>query len=303
MRWRSSFFVITLSLAGISNLSGCSSKSGGGNAATSPWTDAPALPVARFEAYGAAAHGLVYFIGGITGVQEDFSTAQPSRRIDVLDPRTMQWTAGPELPADAPKHHLTVAVWNDAIYVLGGFDGILGRDGAPFQPIATAYVLEGAPPGTWRKLAKPPLARGGATAQAIDGMIYVTGGAPNEGEPFGGLGGNCGFRRSVWEALGGLLEHHYGSDDAEFFWRARLAGFDVAPWWGLFLPARTAPDVVARLHSDTIAVLAEPAIQRKLQDLGSIQVGSTPEELARYLQAEIAKWGPVIRDANIRLDG
>ena len=51
---------------------------------------------------------------------------------------------------------------------------------------------------------------------------------PNEGESFGGLGGNCGFRRSVWEALGGLLEHHYGSDDAEFFWRARLAGFDVA---------------------------------------------------------------------------
>lgn len=82
-----------------------------------------------------------------------------------------------------------------------------------------------------------------------------------------------------------------------------LAGFDVAPWWGLFLPARTAPEVVARLHSDTMAVLAEPAIRKRMQDLGSTQVGSTPEELARYLQAEIEKWGPVIRDANIRLDG
>jgi tripartite-type tricarboxylate transporter receptor subunit TctC len=81
-----------------------------------------------------------------------------------------------------------------------------------------------------------------------------------------------------------------------------LAGFDVAPWWGLFLPAKAAPGVVARLHSDTIAVLAEPAIQKRMQDLGSIQVGSTPEELARYLQSEMAKWGPVIRDANIRLD-
>jgi tripartite-type tricarboxylate transporter receptor subunit TctC len=40
-----------------------------------------------------------------------------------------------------------------------------------------------------------------------------------------------------------------------------------------------------------------------MQDLGSILVGSTPEELARYLLAEMAKWGPVIRDANIRLDG
>ena len=82
-----------------------------------------------------------------------------------------------------------------------------------------------------------------------------------------------------------------------------LAGFDVAPWWGLFLPAKTAPAVVARLHSDATAVLAEPAIQKRMQDLGSTTVGSTPEELARHLQAEIAKWGPVIRDANIRLDG
>ena len=86
--------------------------------------------------------------------------------------------------------------------------------------------------------------------------------------------------------------------------RARgLAGFDVAPWWGLFLPAKTAPEVVARLHSDTIAILAEPAIRKRMQDLGSIPVGSTPDELARYLQAEMAKWRPVIRDANIRLDG
>jgi tripartite-type tricarboxylate transporter receptor subunit TctC len=82
-----------------------------------------------------------------------------------------------------------------------------------------------------------------------------------------------------------------------------LAGFDVAPWWGLFLPAKTAPEVAARLHSDTVAVLAEPAIQKRMQDLGSIPVGSTPKELAQYLQAEMAKWGPVIRDANIRLDG
>jgi N-acetylneuraminic acid mutarotase len=151
--------------------------------ATARWREAPPLPVARFEAYAAVAHGRVYFIGGITGVLGDIRTAQPSRRIDVLDPRTSAWSEGPDLPVDAPKHHLTVTVWNDAIYVLGGFDGILGRDGAPFLPIAVAYVLEGEAPGAWRKLAAPPLARGAATAQAIDGLLYVTGGAPNEGEP------------------------------------------------------------------------------------------------------------------------
>ena len=82
-----------------------------------------------------------------------------------------------------------------------------------------------------------------------------------------------------------------------------LAGFDVAPWWGLFLPAKTPPDVVARLHADTVGVLAELAIQKRMQDLGSIIVGSAPDELARYLRTEMAKWGPLIRDANIRLDG
>lgn len=50
--------------------------------------------------------------------------------------------------------------------------------------------------------------------------------APSD-QRFGGLGGNCGFRRTAWEQLGGLREHHYGSDDAEFFWRAHEAGLRV----------------------------------------------------------------------------
>lgn len=65
-----------------------------------------------------------------------------------------------------------------------------------------------------------------ATISARGSLASTT--APSDSDPFGGLGGNCGFRRVVWDQLGGLLEHHYGSDDAEFFWRARIAGFDVA---------------------------------------------------------------------------
>jgi hypothetical protein len=139
------------------------------------------LPLARFEAYGAVARNRIHFIGGITGLDGAMETAEPSRLVDVFDPATNAWAPGPALPADAPKHHLSVAVWKDAIYVLGGFDGILGRT-TPFLPIAVSYVLD---PGAsaWRNLAPAPLPRGGATAQAIDGRIYLTGGAPNEGEP------------------------------------------------------------------------------------------------------------------------
>jgi hypothetical protein len=121
------------------------------------------------------------FIGGITGQLGDIKTAQPSRRVDVFDPRTGQWTSGPDLPADAPKHHLAVAVAVDVIYVLGGFDGILNQaPNEPFVPVAVAYALRN---GAWIRLAPPPRARGAATAQAIDGKIYVTGGAPTENQP------------------------------------------------------------------------------------------------------------------------
>ena len=144
------------------------------------WANGPALPVARFEAYAAALDGRVYFIGGITGELGDIATAQPSRRVDVLDPVTRTWTSAPELPADAPKHHLTVAVTSDRVLVLGGFDGILGqRQNEPFRPIAVAYAFDGV---TWKRLAAPPLARGAATAQVIGGKVYVTGGAPTEGQ-------------------------------------------------------------------------------------------------------------------------
>jgi tripartite-type tricarboxylate transporter receptor subunit TctC len=80
---------------------------------------------------------------------------------------------------------------------------------------------------------------------------------------------------------------------------AGVPGFDVAPWLGLFVPATTARGIVDKLHADTIAVLAQGDFQEKMHDLGSTLIGSTPKELSRYLKAEMAKWGPVIRDANI----
>jgi hypothetical protein len=161
-------------------LAACTSASSGPSPPGS-WSTGTPLPKDRFEAYAAVAGGKIHFLGGITGVFGDIRTAEPSRRVDVFDPATGRWDPGPDLPADAPKHHLSVAVAKDAIFVVGGFDGILGNGpNEPFVPVAVAYVLEG---GSWRKLAPPPLARGGATAQAIDGKIYVTGGAPNEGQP------------------------------------------------------------------------------------------------------------------------
>lgn len=84
---------------------------------------------------------------------------------------------------------------------------------------------------------------------------------------------------------------------------AGVPGFDVSTWWGLFLPANTAPAIINKIHADTVAVLSDSVVKERLEQLGVTPVGSTPEELAHYLDAEMAKWGPVIKDAKITIDG
>jgi tripartite-type tricarboxylate transporter receptor subunit TctC len=81
---------------------------------------------------------------------------------------------------------------------------------------------------------------------------------------------------------------------------AGLAGFDVAGWYAFFVPAKTPSEIVRKMHADTAAVLAEPAIKRRLEDLGLFVVGSTPDELGKFHKAEMDKWGPVIKEAGIR---
>ena len=81
-----------------------------------------------------------------------------------------------------------------------------------------------------------------------------------------------------------------------------LPDFEVSSWSGLFAPVRTPPEIVRKISADTVAALADPAIKDKLDTLGVVVVGSTPEGLAKFLKAEMDKWGPVIKDAGIRLN-
>ena len=78
-----------------------------------------------------------------------------------------------------------------------------------------------------------------------------------------------------------------------------LPGFDVSGWYAFFVPAKTPSEIVRKMHADTATVLAEPAIKSRLEQLGLVVVGSTPEELGRFHKAEMDKWGPVIKEAGI----
>jgi tripartite-type tricarboxylate transporter receptor subunit TctC len=81
-----------------------------------------------------------------------------------------------------------------------------------------------------------------------------------------------------------------------------VPGFDVFSWFGFFVPARTPPDIIARINADTNAALVYPAVKSRFEDLGATPKGSTQAELAAFLKSEIDKWGPVIKEAKIRVE-
>ena len=81
-----------------------------------------------------------------------------------------------------------------------------------------------------------------------------------------------------------------------------LAGFDAVSWGGIMGPAGMPPEIVARLNTDINRFLKQPDVAEKLKSLGAETVGTTPEQFASYLKAELGKWGKVARDNQIKLD-
>jgi tripartite-type tricarboxylate transporter receptor subunit TctC len=80
---------------------------------------------------------------------------------------------------------------------------------------------------------------------------------------------------------------------------AGIPGYEVSSWHGLFVPAKTPPQVIKKMNADTTAALADPVIKAGLEQAGYMVVGSSPEDLAVLLRSEIDKWSIVIRDAGI----
>jgi tripartite-type tricarboxylate transporter receptor subunit TctC len=76
---------------------------------------------------------------------------------------------------------------------------------------------------------------------------------------------------------------------------AGLVGAEMYAWFAMFAPAGTPPDVIAKIRDALGTALAKPEIRERLLSLGITPQLSTPEELAKLVQEEQAKWGPLIR--------
>ena len=83
---------------------------------------------------------------------------------------------------------------------------------------------------------------------------------------------------------------------------AGLRDFEVSSWSGVFAPARTPPEIIARWHREVARILALPDVREKLAAQGAEPVGSTPEQFRAYVRAEVDRWALVVRAAGARAD-
>src|SRR5437763_5290899 len=83
---------------------------------------------------------------------------------------------------------------------------------------------------------------------------------------------------------------------------AGLAGFEAWPWQGIVAPAKTPPEVIAKLRETYIAAVNDPVVRQKLIEAGTEPLQSTPQEFSDYRRKEAAKWADAVKKAGIALD-
>jgi tripartite-type tricarboxylate transporter receptor subunit TctC len=81
-----------------------------------------------------------------------------------------------------------------------------------------------------------------------------------------------------------------------------IPGFEATTWFAMFAPAGTPKPVIDRLNAEVQRVYRLPEVQERLKTLGLDAVLSTPDELAKYQAAEIAKWSKVVKDSGAKAE-
>ena len=86
---------------------------------------------------------------------------------------------------------------------------------------------------------------------------------------------------------------------------AGLPGFHVELWSGIWVPRGTPKDIIAKLNAAVVGALTDPAVRKRLEEAGldiPPREQQTPEALGTYQQAEVKKWWPLIKAANIKIE-
>jgi tripartite-type tricarboxylate transporter receptor subunit TctC len=81
-----------------------------------------------------------------------------------------------------------------------------------------------------------------------------------------------------------------------------VPGYDTEVWWGLLGPAGMPPDLVAKLSQDFVAALNTEDVKVRLEKLGALPIGSSPQAFDAKIHADYDKWGPIIKAAGIKAE-
>jgi len=78
--------------------------------------------------------------------------------------------------------------------------------------------------------------------------------------------------------------------------------FEVTSWYGLLAPAGTPREIISRLNAEWVRISAEADTREKMQKAGFETVSITPDQFSEFLRKDIARWGKVVREANLSVD-
>jgi tripartite-type tricarboxylate transporter receptor subunit TctC len=79
-----------------------------------------------------------------------------------------------------------------------------------------------------------------------------------------------------------------------------VPGYEDTSWYGIYVPANTPADIIKKINADSVTILSDPAVKQKFVPLGILAMGSSPDELVARNAADAARWGPIIKEANIK---
>jgi tripartite-type tricarboxylate transporter receptor subunit TctC len=88
--------------------------------------------------------------------------------------------------------------------------------------------------------------------------------------------------------------------DIPTFAESGLPGFESTGWFGFVAPARTPPEIIARLNAAVVAALADPAVLERIRVLGAEPMPRTPEEFSRFIRSEYEKWAKVAAESGAK---
>jgi tripartite-type tricarboxylate transporter receptor subunit TctC len=132
-----------------------------------------------------------------------------------------------------------------------------------------------------------------AVADLLPGRIQVWIGAANSLLPH--------IREGKLRLLGSTAPRRFANlGEVPTVAEGGVPGYALDPWLGMFVPRKVAPEIIARIHAETTRIVNNPELKTRFAAQGIMIETSSPAEFARAVQEDHARWGRIIREADIR---